>query len=352
MRRHILKLSYIQTVLYVALFASGAMPQDVIRVETNLVQVPVVVLDRDGRYLPDLVKEDFTVFEEDKPQHIERFTEVDEPVTVYLMLDTSGSMARFMKDLARSAGVFINQLRPDDHLILGIFADSQAMLVKNEKISKLLEENRTIAIRPLQSQATYVYDAVEDAINYMAAIKGRKAIVLFTDALSENRMASARENFRDAEEQDALIYTVRYGDLTLRPDWVAARETQRTKHYTPLDQTEVRDIVPSWDIAATGNGKLTVKELEAKTKRVKGYMDSLAAKTGGRSFEIDKIENLSEVFRHITLELRRTYTLSYYSNSDSGPERRKLEVKVNIPDAVVRAKREIVIHQAKPVQTH
>ncbi|MCC7307010.1 MAG: hypothetical protein IT173_05555 [Acidobacteria bacterium] len=77
MRRHFLKLSYIQTVLYVALFASGAMPQEVIRVETNLVQVPVVVLDRSGRYLPDLEKEDFTVFEEDKPQHIERFTEVD-----------------------------------------------------------------------------------------------------------------------------------------------------------------------------------------------------------------------------------------------------------------------------------
>lgn len=333
-------------------FVMASLGQDTIKIETNLVRVPVVVLDRSGRYIPNLTKVNFQLFEDGKRQEIDTFSPVNEPITVYLMLDTSGSMTRFMSELARSAGTFLNTLRPNDHVFLSIFADTQVMLLKDEIVGNLLRAKKVIAIRPLDSRATYVYDAVDEAIKQFANIKGRKAIVLFTDALSENRMASASENFHDAEEQDALIYTVRYGDLTLRPDWVAARETQRTKHYTLLDQTEVRDIVPSWDIAATGNGKLTVKELEAKTKRVKGYMDSLAAKTGGRSFEIDKIENLAEVFQQITLELRRTYTLSYYSNSDSGPERRQLEVKVDVPDAAVRAKREIVISQAKSAQPH
>lgn len=350
--QEILVCNLVAALFGVSIFAASVFSQDVIRVETNLVQVPVVVIDRSGRYLPNLKKDDFEIVEDGRKQLVDRFSAVDEPITVFLMLDTSGSMEGFMKDLAHAAGLFINALRPEDHLILSIFADEHVILVKNEKVGDLLKVNKVIPIRPLQSKATYVYDAVDDAINQFAKVKGRKVIVLFSDALSENRMASARENFHDAEEQDALIYTIRYGDLTLRPDWVAARETQRTKHYTLLDQTQVKDIVPSWDVAATWNGKLTVKELEAKTKRVQGYMDSLAAKTGGRSFEIDKIESLVDVFRQITLELRRTYTLSYYSNSDSGPERRKLEIKVSVPDAAVRAKREVVISRAKTAEGH
>lgn len=334
-------------------FVMASLGQDTIKIETNLVRVPVVVLDRDGRFLPDLTENNFQIFEDGRRQEIDTFLPVDGQVTVFLLLDTSPSMADYMNNLAASAGEFLNQLRDDDRVYLSIFGSEQKLLVKGEKVSKLRKENRNIPIGPIPG--TFVYDAVDDAIKRLMKIKGRKAIILFSDAQSGSRMATARDNFRDAEEQEALIYTIRFGDIKVRPEWAAARSVQKQvaqSGYSILDQNKVEEIVPWWDIEATGDGKLKGKELEAQKIRVKGYMDSLAAKTGGRSFEIDKIENLSEVFRHITIELRRTYMLSYYSNSDSGPERRELEVKVNIPDAAVRAKREIVIPQAKSAQSH
>ncbi|KXK00779.1 MAG: von Willebrand factor type A domain-containing protein [Acidobacteria bacterium OLB17] len=333
------------------IFVGSVCPQETIRVDTDLIRVPVVVFDRDGRYIPNLKKGDFAVLEAGKLQEIDTFSTVDEPITVYLLLDTSGTMRPFMDDLGRAAGIFMSALRPSDRLFFSIFADGEVSLIKNEPIEKLLKVNKVIAIRPLASKATFVYDAVDGVLKRFASIKGRKAIILFSDALSDSRRATAADNFRDAEEQDALIYTVRYGDVTSRPEWVAARSVQKQvaeSHHSILHQDRVEQIVPWWDVEAVGDGKLKRKELEAQKQRTKGYMDTLAARTGGRSFEIDKIEDLAGVFEQITLELRRTYTLSYYSNSDSGPERRKLEVKVNVPNAAVRAKREVIIAHAKP----
>ncbi len=330
----------------VLLFATYVRSQDVIRVETNLVQVPVIVTSRDGRYVPGLTKDNFQIIEDGKVQAIDGFSPVDEPITVYLMLDTSGSMVSYMSQLAQATGVFLNTLRPDDHIYLSIFADGQTVLLKNKKIADLLAKNLVLKIRPLDSRATYVYDAVDESIKTLMNTKGRKAIVLFSDALSDSHKVSAADSIRTAEEQDALIYTVRFGDVSIKPEWAAARGVQdqiARSGYSVLDQKGVEDIMPWWDIEATGDGKLKGGELADQIKRVKGYMDALAAKTGGNSFEIDKIDDLAEVFKLITLELRRHYTLSYYADPSTGPDKRKIQVKVNVPDAAVRAKKEIVI---------
>jgi len=344
---------FITSLFGVLLFATYVRSQDVIRVETNLVQVPVIVTSRDGRYVPGLTKDNFQIIEDGKVQAIDGFSPVDEPITVYLMLDTSGSMVSYMSQLAQATGVFLNTLRPDDHIYLSIFADGQIILLKNGKIAHLLAKNLVLAIRPLDSRATYVYDAVDESINRLAKTKGRKAIVLFTDALSDSHKVSAADSIRNAEEQDALIYTVRFGDVSIRPEWAAARivrDQVARSTYSILDQKSVEDVMPWWDIGATGDGKLKGDELAAQMKRVKGYMDTLAAKTGGQSYEIDKIDDLAQAFQRITLELRRTYTLRYYSDPDAGPARRKLVIKVNLPDVAVRAKGEVVVptHEKQP----
>lgn len=96
-------------------------PQETIRVDTDLIRVPVVVFDRDGRYIPNLKKGDFAVLEAGKLQEIDTFSTVDEPITVYLLLDTSGTMRPFMDDLGRAAGIFMSALRPSDRLFFSIF---------------------------------------------------------------------------------------------------------------------------------------------------------------------------------------------------------------------------------------
>jgi Ca-activated chloride channel family protein len=84
---------------------------DVLRVNTTLVTVPVSVKDRDGKYIPDLRREDFRIFEEGVEQRVAYFATVDQPFTVALVMDTSRSTNFKLEDIQDAAIAFINQLK-------------------------------------------------------------------------------------------------------------------------------------------------------------------------------------------------------------------------------------------------
>ena len=89
-------------------------PDDVIRITTNLVTVPVRVLDEKGRYVYDMRAEEFQIFEEGVEQRLAFFAPVESPFTVVLMLDISDSTEASLKDIKDAAFEFISQLRPHD----------------------------------------------------------------------------------------------------------------------------------------------------------------------------------------------------------------------------------------------
>src|SRR6187399_2568408 len=101
-------------VALLSIVAAGvAMGQDdVIRIEANLVSVPISVFDRDGRYVANLSKEDFHIFENGEEQEITYFGTSDEPITVVMLLDRSGSMGLYMGQMATAASSFVKELRP------------------------------------------------------------------------------------------------------------------------------------------------------------------------------------------------------------------------------------------------
>ncbi|HEY0430974.1 MAG TPA: hypothetical protein VGC61_04125, partial [Pyrinomonadaceae bacterium] len=84
---------------------------DVIHISANLVSVPVSVLNREGRYVVDLHRQDFRVFEDGKEQTIVHFSNVDQPFSVVLLIDTSGSTAPFLDQIKGAAKAFVEQLR-------------------------------------------------------------------------------------------------------------------------------------------------------------------------------------------------------------------------------------------------
>jgi len=98
---------------------------DVIRVNTTLVTVPVSVLDRNGRYIPDLQKEDFQVYEEGIEQEISYFATVEKTVTVVLMIDTSSSTWSKLDQIKDAARAFVGQLSADDRVMVVSFAQGQ-----------------------------------------------------------------------------------------------------------------------------------------------------------------------------------------------------------------------------------
>ena len=97
---------------------------DVIRINSTLVTIPVSVMDRDGRYIPNLQKEEFRIWEDGVEQDVAFFQSVDKPFSVVLMLDTSPSTEFRLEDIQDAAISFVNQLRRDDKVMVVSFNDT------------------------------------------------------------------------------------------------------------------------------------------------------------------------------------------------------------------------------------
>lgn len=294
------------------IFSKTVYAQDeIIRIDTNLVTVPVTVLDREGRYVTNLKKEDVQIFEDGVEQEIALFETVEQPITVFLLLDVSGSMVYHLTQLTNASNVFANELRPNDQLIAATFGEEIKLLLPLIKVKDL---QKGIKLRPMATyRDTMVYDAVEFAQKKMKKISGRKAIVLFSDGVGSGLSASAKSNLRDAEEQEALIYTVQFA-------------------FSP----PIR------------HGNINEKMFDKWGAKASIYMKNLAAKTGGRPYQIEKITDLEKTFRLIAEELRQQYSLGYYpKQTGKDGERRAIKVRVNVPNVAVRARDNYIVESSK-----
>jgi Ca-activated chloride channel family protein len=299
--------------------------EDIVRVSTTLVSVPVSVLDKNGRYVPHLGQEDFRIYEDGVEQQIAHFSAVEKPFTIALLLDTSGSTRLRRKDIQSAAIAFIDQLRPDDRVIVISFGDSVEVLTEATGNREVL---RNAILQAESGNGTHVYDAVDFVINQRLnhRIPGRKAAILFTDGVDNvSRRATYASNLHDAEEGEALIYPVQYDTFAeettvvampgiLNPRVPAGVVTKRTIVYPP------------------GFGP---KDYE----RARAYLRELAKKTGARSYHAMDPRSLTEAFSSIAEELRWQYSLGYYPTTlAQAGQRRQLRVKVNRRDLNVRAR--------------
>src|ERR1700730_17387437 len=154
---------------------------DVVRVDTTLVSIPVSVMDRDGKYIPDLRKEDFRVWEDGVEQRVAYFASTEKPFTVALLIDTSGSTRFKLGEIQDAAIAFVEQLRADDRVMVVSFSDKIRVLTQPTNDRYALRN----AIRQTEpGSGTRLYDAVDQVIKQQFnRIEGRKAIVLFTDGV-------------------------------------------------------------------------------------------------------------------------------------------------------------------------
>src|SRR3569832_2168829 len=134
---------------------------DVIKVNTTLVTIPVSVMDRDGRYVPNLQKEEFRIWEDGVEQEVAFFQSVDKPFSVVLMLDTSPSTQFRLEDIQDAAISFVNQLRNDDRVMVVSFNDDIKILSEfttdRNKLQRAIQRSKT-------DDGTRLYDAVDMVI--------------------------------------------------------------------------------------------------------------------------------------------------------------------------------------------
>src|SRR2546423_1933125 len=202
---------------------------DVVKVETTLISIPVSVMDRDGKYIPDLTKDDFHVWEDGVEQRVAYFASTEKPFTVALLIDTSGSTRFRLDEIQDAAIAFVEQLRPDDRVMVVSFSDKIRVLSQPTSDRNML---RNAILQTDAGSGTRLYDAVDMVINeYFNRVEGRKAIVLFTDGVdTTSDRATYESTVRDAEELDALIYPVEYdtfGDMGGGWGWPGGRRSRR-----------------------------------------------------------------------------------------------------------------------------
>lgn len=290
-----------------------------IRIDTTLVNVPVSVLDRNGKFIANLRREDFRLFEDGVEQEITHFKNVEEPVTVALLLDVSDSAKIKFDEIKMAAIAFVDQLRPQDRAMVVVF-DARVTVMAEPTDDK--ERIRNAIIRAVSGGGTSVYDAVRLTFQeQLNRVQGRKAVVIFTDGVDlHSKQATAESTLALAEEQDAPVYTIRYD--------------------TYEDDTRIRIPGPSGMTGVMTNRDTPGKKEYELAQR---YLYSMSEASGGRYFFADKLENLKKSFAQIAEELKQQYLIGYYpGNLNPAKKRREVKVKIGVPNAVVRARKSYV----------
>lgn len=318
---------------------------EVIKVETNLVTMPVAVLDRDGRFVSGLTQRDFQIVENGKVQKIDYFQSVEQPFTVALMIDVSPSTAFRIDEIHQAAISFIEQLRPSDKVMVISFDDSVHILSRPTNNRNQL---RNAIYQAQFGDGTGLYEAVDQVIaRELASIEGRKAIVLFTDGVdTTSRRASYQSTLVDAEETNVLIYPIRYNTQSQYGGgggWGGGSQRRRQQQ---TDWGTIAGIL-------LGGGRFPTNQAPAGSSSgeyAKGneYLEGLARNSGGRKFEADTTSNLDAAFAGIAEELRRQYSLGYYPDTPGQiGERRSIRIRVTRPNLVVRAKTSYIVGQSE-----
>ena len=319
---------------------------DVVRIDTNLVTVPVSVLDRDGRYISDIRREQFNVFENGAEQKIAYFEATEKPFTVALLLDTSGSTFFHLWEIKEAAINFAKQLRPQDRVFIVTF-DRLVMLL-TEATNDLNVVTEVVQRNAITGFSTRLYDAIDLVIKArLNKIDGRKAIVLFTDGVdTASYQATYQSSLREVEELDALIYPIQYDttdfvDAQTRTNTTIETTTIRSKNFPTRSSSRVTYGNPTASGPGTSIGDYKLADQ---------YLHQLATKTGGRLYEANDRTQLSDAFSKIAAELSHQYSLGYYpQTTPQSGERREIRVRVDQPNVAVRA-RDSYVKRVRPKQ--
>jgi VWFA-related protein len=288
--------------------ASGQGP--VIRSQVSLVNVFATVRDKNKRIIGDLKQEDFKIVEDGQDQKIAFFSkEVSLPITLALLLDTSGSEQDMLGAIQAAGSQFLDRVlrKGDEALVMSFdtdvdmlsdFTDDRAQLDRAVRRARInTPGGGMIAGNPgpignQQMTGTALYDAIYlasgEKLNTEA---GRKAIVIVTDAQDEGSKVRLEEAIESAQRTDSVIHVLLVADRRF----------------------------------GGGNG---------------GVAKKLADETGGRMIVVNSEKKLKEAFDEISDELRSQYTLGYYpSNAARDGKFRKIKVETNNHDLKVLARK-------------
>ena len=275
----------------------AAAQQPTFRSSTQVVSLFATVLDAQNRLVPDLTQDDFQILDNDKPQKLTVFQSENQPITVVVMLDTSGSMTASIQLLKAAAEQFIMRLLPEDKGAVGAFNDKIELSAQfsNDR-DQLVTEVRDLDF----GNGTRLFDGIAEGLNQLQGVDGRKVVLVFTDGEDTSSRVSRGTIMDRARAEDVMIYAI-----GLQSDFLG----QRSKPDSALRR--------------------------------------LADDTGGGYFELKQTNDLGPTFTRVAQELHSQYVLGFEAQQLDGKVH-KLTVKMKQVGMTARARRSYVASAAAP----
>lgn len=281
-------------------------PLPTLKLTTRIVAVAAVVLDHTGNPIRDLPKEEFVLKQDGKEQPIRYFSEdVDLPLTLALLVDTSGSQQAFIEDETRASEVFFRAMlrRPTDRAVLLQFDSTLQQPVPLTASVQTLENALSFLSLPHGASmaagrnGTLLYDAIAAASRVaLGKERGRRAIVILTDGVDNGSRTTLDGAIAAAQRADIVVYSVLYS---------MNEGSQFLRMGGPRRPSEPR-------------GSAVLKEISTAT--------------GGRVFDVSAATPLRAVYESIEADLRLQYQIGYTPPPDSTPgSYHKIELKIQAP---------------------
>ena len=307
--------------------------KEVIRVDTEVVDVPLTVTDKTGKPVLNLKKNNFAVFEDGKPQEIEEFAAINAPFEVALLLDTSGSTRADLDLIRAAARVFINSLRPGDRVSIVAF---RSVVKDNRSVSvpdvvNPLTDDRTSLRSALDrvgtGNGTPYYDALLEVAETVfkgtprEEFRGRRALVALTDGVdsaSVSNFDSARQALSDRGVSAYFINlnTRDFFEDKLLGDCEAAMrfsQAQLSRYYATFSRDSKLERIS--DFCRLGDfERLAISKTLYELADLE--MKALAKLSGGRVFPAADLNDARTAFTQVAADIGTRYNLGYYPTND------------------------------------
>jgi Ca-activated chloride channel homolog len=290
--------------LVVMAVAAAVAQQPTFRAGTSIVPVLTTVLDSQGRLVPDLEREDFTILDNGKPQEVVFFQNDVQPFTAVVMMDFSFSMNAHLKLLKAAAEQFVLRMLPADKGQVGAFSDKIMFsgTFTNDR------DDLVAALEELQfGNPTRLYDAIDASIDMLDEAKGRKIVLVFTDGDDTASRVGFGSVLDKAREKEVMVYAI-----GLQSEFFNGQRLQRTRPDRSLRR--------------------------------------LADETGGGYFELKKTDELAPTFTRVAQELHSLYALGFTPATLDGKEH-KLDVRVRPQGMNARARKTYIASQDRLSET-
>ncbi len=275
-----------------AVLATSGQDRPIFKSSVRTVPIYATVVDGSGRLVPGLERGDFSVLDNGKPAEVSLFSNASQPFSAVVMLDTSASMTANLKLLNRAAEQFLMRLLPVDRAQVGAFNDKI-------QLSGTFTNNRDELIGALNDlyfgNPTRLNDGIAAGLDALKGIEGRRVVLVFTDGEDTSSRRGFKTVLEQARDEEVMVYSI-----GLESEYF--------------------------------NGQRIVKTRPSRDLR------KIADETGGGYFELLKTADLAPTFTRVAQELRSQYLIGFTPVALDGKVH-KLEVKVNRPGMIVRARK-------------